>query len=218
MSDEQEDREVVDGAQRVCPGPDDVVGAAGWSVGGGTHRGLRLPQRAGRRGDEVAGLRCCSGQRWGGALEGAFGAPESVELWSDHGRGTLAATLQRWRSGGGVVQAFAPVGRPTGNAVAERTIQTMQVECLWRSELDDVAGLQAALDAWRTSCNEERPPSRAAVAQQVLGPEGPSTEHGEDSDLAGAARGGIRSVLRGGGQDTPRRSLGTTHNQPSSCA
>lgn len=95
------------------------------------------------------------------ALETAFGTPaavpDGVELRSDHGpqyTGHDAAALaKRW----GVVQTFAPVGRPTGNAVAERTIQTMKVECLWLSEFDDVAALQAALDAWRRSFNEERP-------------------------------------------------------------
>lgn len=95
------------------------------------------------------------------ALEAAFGTPEGVpdgvELRSDHGpqyTGHDAAALaKRWR----VLQTFAPVGRPTGNAVAERTIQTMKVECLWLSEFDDVAALQAALDAWRNSFNDERP-------------------------------------------------------------
>jgi putative transposase len=95
------------------------------------------------------------------ALEAAFGAPEGVpagmELRSDHGPQytghDAAAMARRW----GIQQTFAPVGRPTGNAVAERTIQTMKVECLWLSEFDDVPSLQAALDAWRTSFNEERP-------------------------------------------------------------
>lgn len=95
------------------------------------------------------------------ALEAAFGTPDGVpdglELRSDHGpqyTGHDAARLaERW----GLTQTFAPVGRPTGNAVAERTIQTMKVECLWLSDFDDVASVQAALDAWRTSFNEERP-------------------------------------------------------------
>lgn len=95
------------------------------------------------------------------ALEAAFGSPEGVpygmELRFDHGpqyTGHDAAALaKRW----GIVHTFAPVGRPTGNAVAERTIQTMKVECLWRSEFEDVGAVQTALDAWRTSFNEERP-------------------------------------------------------------
>lgn len=95
------------------------------------------------------------------ALEAAFGTPEQVpegvELRSDHGSqytGADAATLTaRW----GVLHTFAPVGRPTGNAVAERTIQTMKIECLWLEEFEDVEAVQRALDAWKRSFNEERP-------------------------------------------------------------
>ena len=111
MSDEQEDREVVDGAQRVCPGPDDVVGAAGWSVGGGTHRGLRLPQRAGRRGDEVAGLRCCSGQRWGGRWR----APSARRRAWSFGATTAAVHWPRRCSDGEAVGAWSRRSRPWGD-------------------------------------------------------------------------------------------------------
>jgi putative transposase len=95
------------------------------------------------------------------ALTVAFGAPENVpdgvELRSDHGSvytGADAHTFaQRW----GVLQTFAPVGRPTGNAVAERTIRTMKEECIWLADWQDLAELRAALDLWRVSFNEERP-------------------------------------------------------------
>lgn len=95
------------------------------------------------------------------ALEEAFSAPEhvpeGVELRSDHGpqyTGADAAALTaRW----GVTHTFAPVGRPTGNAVAERTIQTMKIECLWLEEFDDVQAVQRALDAWKLVFNNERP-------------------------------------------------------------
>ena len=91
----------------------------------------------------------------------AFGAPQLVpdgaELRSDHGpqfTGHDAAALtKRW----GLEQTFAPVGRPTGNAVAERTIPMMKVECLWLEEFTDAAHVQAALDRWRYSFNHERP-------------------------------------------------------------
>jgi putative transposase len=91
----------------------------------------------------------------------AFGAPQlvpdGVELRSDHGpqfTGHDAAALaRRW----GIEQTFAPVGRPTGNAVAERTIQTMKVECLWIEDFVDAAHVQCALDRWRHDFNHERP-------------------------------------------------------------
>ena len=95
------------------------------------------------------------------SLLGAFGAPENVpegvELRSDNGpqyTGSDAAALARkW----GLEQTFAPVGRPTGNAVAERTIQTMKLECIWLEEFEGVDDLQAALDRWMAVFNHERP-------------------------------------------------------------
>lgn len=57
----------------------------------------------------------------------------------------------------GLEQTFAPVGRPTGNAVAERTIQTMKAECLWLEDFEDAADVQRALDRWRHEFNDERP-------------------------------------------------------------
>jgi putative transposase len=95
------------------------------------------------------------------ALEWAFGdvdhVPDGLELRSDHGSqytGSDAADLaRRWR----LNQTFAPVGRPTGNAVAERTIQTMKLECLWLEDFEDQAAVQAALNKWANAFNHERP-------------------------------------------------------------
>ena len=116
------------------------------------------------------------------ALERAFGrpdqVPEGVELRSDHGPQYTGQDAQdlalRWN----LVQTFAPVGRPTGNALAERTIQTMKIECLWPSEFDGVEDLQVALEAWRLSFNDERPhqalgwrtPSEVRAAKLGLSP------------------------------------------------
>lgn len=91
----------------------------------------------------------------------AFGTPaqvpDGVELRSDHGpqfTGHDAAELAtRW----GLEQTFAPVGRPTGNAMAERTILTMKVECLWLEDFEDTADVQRALDRWHHEFNHERP-------------------------------------------------------------
>lgn len=57
--------------------------------------------------------------------------PYGLELRTDHGpqyTGTDAEELCRaW----GIEQSIAPVGRATGNAVAERLIQTLKVELIW---------------------------------------------------------------------------------------
>jgi putative transposase len=106
----------------------------------------------------------------------AFGHPEAVgdgvELRTDHGpqfTGYDAAALcARWR----ITPTFSPVGRPTGNAVAERTIQTAKVECLWLRDFDDEADVQRALDAWRQTFNHERP-------HQALGWQTPAERRAE---------------------------------------
>lgn len=115
-----------------------------------------------------------------GLLE-AFGergnVGDGVELRTDHGSqftgADAAALASRW----GLQQTFSPVGRPTGNAVAERTIQTMKVECLWLEEFEDVAEVQLALDRWRHTFNHERPHQAlgwntpAEVRAEKLGPD-----------------------------------------------
>lgn len=66
------------------------------------------------------------------ALREPFGTPALVpsglELRADHGPqytgSDCEASCRWWR----VEHPLAPVGRPTGNAVAERTIQTMKEE------------------------------------------------------------------------------------------
>jgi hypothetical protein len=95
------------------------------------------------------------------ALERALGhvdhVPDGLELRSDHGpqyTGSDAADLaRRWR----LNHTFAPVGRPTGKAVAERTIQTMKLECLWLADFEDQAAVQAALNQWAHAFNHDRP-------------------------------------------------------------
>jgi putative transposase len=95
------------------------------------------------------------------AMERAFGSPEAVpdgvELRTDHGpqyTGRDAEELTKtWR----VTHTFAPVGRPTGNAVAERTIRTMKEECIWLTDWRDIDELVAALGRWARTFNEDRP-------------------------------------------------------------
>jgi putative transposase len=95
------------------------------------------------------------------ALADAFGVrdnvPEGFELLSDHGPqytgSDCAALCDDWN----VEQLFAPVGRPTGNAVAERVIRTMKEECIWLRDWTSAAELLAALRAWMTTYNDVRP-------------------------------------------------------------
>lgn len=95
------------------------------------------------------------------ALAIAFGAPEhvpdGVELRSDHGSVYTGADAHTFALRWGVEQTFAPVGRPTGNAVAERTIRTMKEECIWLADWRDLAELRDALAVWRRDFNEVRP-------------------------------------------------------------
>ena len=83
--------------------------------------------------------------------------PNDLELRTDHGpqyTGADAAVMaKQW----GLQHTFAPVGRPTGNAVAERTIQTMKLECIWQKDWESLVELHAALQAWRNEFNDERP-------------------------------------------------------------
>lgn len=95
------------------------------------------------------------------ALAIAFGVPENVpegvELRSDHGSVYTGADAHTFALRWGVEQTFAPVGRPTGNAVAERTIRTMKEECIWLADWRDLVELRDALAVWRRDFNEARP-------------------------------------------------------------
>lgn len=95
------------------------------------------------------------------SLEAAFGSPggvpDGLELRSDHGpqyTGSDCEELCRdWR----VDHTFAPVGRPTGNAVAERFIQTLKVELIWTRDWRSAEELREAIEQWLQICNEVRP-------------------------------------------------------------
>jgi putative transposase len=97
----------------------------------------------------------------GQALEAEFDnpalVPDGLELRTDHGPqytgADCEALCRRWH----LDHTFAPVGRPTGNAVAERLMRTMKEECLWLQDWRDTDHLRAALEAWRHRYNAERP-------------------------------------------------------------
>lgn len=86
------------------------------------------------------------------ALVAAFGCPENVpsgmELRTDHGPqytgADCKALVDRW----GIDHTFAPVGRPTGNAVVERFIRTMKEEVIWLRDWNNAGELREALAAW----------------------------------------------------------------------
>lgn len=91
----------------------------------------------------------------------AFGCPENVpagvELRSDHGPqytgADCAALCDEW----GLSHTYAPVGRPTGNAVVERVIRTLKEEVVWLRDWESIDELREALDAWVKRYNEQRP-------------------------------------------------------------
>ncbi len=95
------------------------------------------------------------------SLEEAFGSrasvPEGLELRSDHGPqytgSDCEALCKAWR----LDHTFAPVGRPTGNAVAERFIQTLKVELIWTQDWQTVAELREAVKQWLHVYNHVRP-------------------------------------------------------------
>ena len=95
------------------------------------------------------------------ALREAFGSPSGmvagVELRTDHGpqyTGSDCATLvDEW----GLSHTFAPVGRPTGNAVVERVIRTMKEEVVWLRDWESADELREALERWQATYNTARP-------------------------------------------------------------
>jgi len=95
------------------------------------------------------------------SLEAAFGSrdgvPFGLELRSDHGPqytgGDCEKLCKEWR----LDHTFAPVGRPTGNAVAERFIQTLKVELIWTRDWESLEELRKAVEQWLRVYNEVRP-------------------------------------------------------------
>lgn len=96
-----------------------------------------------------------------GALIREFGSaanvPDSLELRTDHGSqytgGDCLALCKAWN----LDHTLAPVGRPTGNAVAERVIQTLKVELIWTRDFETIEELREAVAAWMQKYNHVRP-------------------------------------------------------------
>lgn len=94
-------------------------------------------------------------------LRASFGAPagvpDGVELRTDHGPQYTGADCQalctRWQ----LLHTYAPVGRPTGNAVVERFIRTLKEELIWLQDWESADELRVAVQSWLTHYNTQRP-------------------------------------------------------------
>lgn len=85
------------------------------------------------------------------------GVPEGLEMRTDHGpqyTGQDCVDLcETWH----LEHTLAPIGRPTGNAVAERLIETLKVELIWTRDWETAEELHAAIELWRYRYNHDRP-------------------------------------------------------------
>ncbi len=95
------------------------------------------------------------------ALVEQFDSPDQVpaglELRTDHGPQYTGSDCENLCDDWDVEHTFAPVGRPTGNAVAERFIQTLKIELVWTRDWTSLEELQAAIDTWLDDYNSIRP-------------------------------------------------------------
>ena len=83
--------------------------------------------------------------------------PDGLELRTDNGPQYTSAECEGLARTWGVTQTFSPPGRPTGNAVAERVIQTLKLELIWVHDWDSLEELAQALRAWAAEYNHGRP-------------------------------------------------------------
>lgn len=94
-------------------------------------------------------------------LAAAFGdptqVPEGVELRTDHGPQYTGADCRALCDAWHLDHTFAPVGRPTGNAVVERFIRTLKEELIWLRDWDSIDEVRAAVAAWLQHYNTARP-------------------------------------------------------------
>ena len=95
------------------------------------------------------------------ALEEVFGVPtrvpEKLEWRTDHGPQYTGVDCEDLCRDWGIDHTFAPVGRPTGNAVVERFIETLKVELIWTRDWHSTEELRQAIQAWLKKYNHERP-------------------------------------------------------------
>jgi putative transposase len=94
-------------------------------------------------------------------LEQAFGTPDQVpegdELRTDHGPQYTGQDCTGLWDAWNLDHTFAPVGRPTGNAVAERCIRTIKEELVWLQDWDSADELRLACASWLDHYHHHRP-------------------------------------------------------------
>lgn len=102
------------------------------------------------------------------ALRAAFGVPAGIpdgfEVRTDHGSQYTGGHCEEVSIVWKFDHTFAPVGRPTGNAVAERVIQTLKVELIWTRDWESIEELRIAIQVWLQAYNSERPHQALAWA------------------------------------------------------
>ena len=95
------------------------------------------------------------------SLEEAFGervsVSEGLELRSDPGPQDTGAGCEALCAAWGLEHPLAPVGRPTGNAVVERFIQTLKAELIWARGWMGLDELREAIAQWLHVYNHVRP-------------------------------------------------------------
>lgn len=95
------------------------------------------------------------------ALETQFGSvdnvPDGLEWRTDHGPQFTGGDARDLCSDWNIEHTFAPIGRPTGNAVAERVIRTLKEEVLWVQDFDTVEDVRRAVESWIPLYNDRRP-------------------------------------------------------------
>ncbi len=94
-------------------------------------------------------------------LRESFGVPRDVpcdvELRTDHGPQYTGSDCDDLCKLWNIDHTFAPVGRPTGNAVAERFIRTMKEELVWLQDWESADELRVAIAVWLDGYNHRRP-------------------------------------------------------------
>lgn len=95
------------------------------------------------------------------ALGDVFSVPahvsDGLELRTDHGPQYTGADCADLCEAWGLEHTLAPIGRPTGNAVAERFIETLKVELIWTRDWESLDELQDAIVVWLQVYNCRRP-------------------------------------------------------------
>ena len=94
------------------------------------------------------------------ALFATFGTasavPADLELLTDHGPQYTGADCDDLCQSWGIDHRFSGVGRPTGNAIAERVILTLKCELIWTRDWTSLAELRVAVREWMRTYNYER--------------------------------------------------------------